>query len=144
MTFPAFLVKTGPVYSYDSSVPKYVELSLGSKMEAGKGYWVITVSGGATLDMPDKSKKISLTRSSQCTSTNDCYESILNVNGVTEGWHLLASPFRDNFNWSGLRFSIDTGTTTCNDSNGCTMAQADTANLVDDNSFTYNPTTSGL
>ncbi|MCK5830893.1 MAG: hypothetical protein KAH20_11390 [Methylococcales bacterium] len=128
------------VFSFNPNTNGYDPLTPNDQLEVGKGYWIISISNSATLDMPLKSKKVSLTSSTYCASTNDCFETPLTASSTLQ-WQMLASPFRDNFNWSDLRIKIDTGATTCNDSNGCTMAQAQTDGLVEDQAWTYDAAT---
>lgn len=123
----------------------YTNLGSAGVMVPGKGYWVNNVTAGATLDMPAKSKKVVVVNSTQCaglaSNDNGCFEQTTAASATTPHWQMLGSPHRDNFNWSDMRVNVGVGASTCNDANGCTMAEAQTANLVNNQGWSYNAAT---
>lgn len=126
------------VYGYNPSTNAYSDLGLTGVMESGKGYWVIHTSQAAVLDMPHNSVGNSSSKSTQCASGNDCFEIDLATQSGTNQWQMIGVPYRDSIQVADLRLKKDTGTSTCNDSDGCTFTESAQNTLADNTLWSYN------
>ena len=117
------------VFGYDPT--GYKKQTLASKLEQGKGYWIVSTAGSATLDLPVSSQHASLNvlaESPACMSEKGCFESSISATGSDSGWNLFGHPYLSGVAISQLRVVTD-GTTSpndCGDANGCTLDEAET------------------
>jgi len=124
------------IYGYNTETNSYDDIGLSGQMDAGKGYWIISTQASATLDLPNNSTTVSLAAPPQCALDN-CYESALAASEKTQ-WQMIANPLPENFSWSNLRIATNDESGTCGDSDGCSIAEAETANLVHNQGWVYN------
>ncbi len=82
------------LYGYNPVSNSYDKVDLQDVLQVGKGYWIISASNSAVLDMPAGSLPANQTSSTQCTSPA-CFETEITSNGSTQ-WQLLANPFSHN------------------------------------------------
>lgn len=128
------------VYSYDPATNAYVDLGTGGVMESGKGYWVISVGSSATLDMPHNSIGANSSVATECTSTNDCFDIALATKAGANQWQMIGNPYRDNIKVADIRLHKNTGSSTCNDADGCTFNDANQNTLANNELWSYNGT----
>lgn len=116
------------VFGYDPT--GYKKQTLASKLEQGKGYWIVSTAGSATLDLPVGSQHAPLNvqaESPACMSEKGCFESSISATGSDSGWNLFGHPYLSGVAISQLRVVTD-GTTSpndCGDANGCTLDEAE-------------------
>ncbi|MCK5831914.1 MAG: RHS domain-containing protein [Methylococcales bacterium] len=123
------------VYEYNPVSKSYDQVNLQDVLQVGKGYWIISANDSAVLDMPTGSLPVNQTSSAQCTSPT-CFEAKITSNNSTQ-WQLLANPFQHTYKWSELRGKVATGNSLCNDSDGCTLAEMESAGFVQDQGWYY-------
>ena len=128
------------IYSYNPSTNAYNDLGLTGVMESGKGYWIIHVSQAAVLDMPHNSVGHSSSKSTQCTSGNDCFEIDLATQSGANQWQMVGVPYRDSIQVADLRLKKDTGASTGNDTDGCIFSESEQNTLADNKLWSYNET----
>ncbi len=126
------------LYGYNPVSNSYDKVDLQDVLQVGKGYWIISASNSAVLDMPAGSLPANQTSSTQCTSPA-CFETEITSNGSTQ-WQLLANPFQHDYQWSELRGKVATGDNLCNDSDGCTLAEMESAGFVQDQGWYFDGT----
>jgi hypothetical protein len=126
------------IFSYSPHSNSYEELKLQDVPQVGKGYWIITLSASVQLDLPLGSYPANLTESTQCTSTA-CFESVI-VSNNSKQWQLLANPFQYSFSWSAMRGKVATNDSPCGDSEGCTLAEMQTADFIENQGWHYDGT----
>ncbi len=120
------------VFSYDNSrnPSAYKKEALSAALEQGKGYWFITTTENATLDMPEGSLEtpVLVSADSQaCRSSKGCFEIPVAAKGSNPEWNLLGNPYLfPNTKLSELRIVTDVATSpsNCRDADGCTLDEA--------------------
>jgi hypothetical protein len=117
------------LFRYNPTSNSYEEVGLQDAMQVGQGYWIINTGNTAILDMPANSLPVGKTRSA-------CFEAAINSNGTNQ-WRLLANPFSHSYQWSELRGKAATGDNLCNGSDGCSLAEMQTAGLVQDQGWHF-------
>jgi hypothetical protein len=118
----------------------YSSLAAGDSLEIGKGYWIIQKTGAdVTLDIPRDSHRTPVVYPSACTSSKGCYQTLLatTTTGTTQ-WNMIGQPFLKAVNVDDLRVVTDSGT--C--ASGCDLTTAKNANIVHNQFWSYNATTS--
>jgi hypothetical protein len=120
------------LYSYGQSkdVSDYKKETLSSKLEQGKGYWIISTAGDATLDLPKGSKQTPVSgagNSAACQSDKGCFSIPIASSTTRTEWNLIGHPFLSTTAAGGLRIVTDNETSphNCGDANGCTLAEAE-------------------
>ncbi len=124
------------LFSYNPASDSFEKMSLQGIPLVGTGYFIITYSGQALLDMPAGSQPVSQANSTQCASPA-CFEAVLSSDGASH-WQLFANPFPHSFHWSALRGKVATSDNACGGSEGCTLAEMQTSGFVEDQGWHYN------
>jgi len=127
------------LYGYNPTRGSYENIGLQDVIQVGMGYWIITRSEKARLDLPAGSQPVSLTSSTQCASSA-CFETAI-VSNATNQFQLVANPFHHTFSWSALRGKVDATDAACGGSEGCTLAEMQTAGYVEDQGWYYDGST---
>ncbi|RUM94553.1 MAG: hypothetical protein DSZ28_02590 [Thiothrix sp.] len=131
------------VYSYDPT-SSYVKLSLDSGMSQGRGYWMIQNGNNESvqLSMPAGSTPTAVDVASylnhdydiskQCDSERGCFSVPLVNSSSTSQWNLLGHPFRTVTPLDRIHVVTDIATspTDCSGTDGCTLAQGETDNIL--------------
>jgi beta-glucanase (GH16 family) len=113
------------IYAYDTEKKSYVEKALSDTLSIGIGYWIIQISGASVeLDMP--------TGSSPIDQPTIPLQVVAPGNNVQ--WNLVGSPFLTPKKVSHLILSTSTGD--CSEK-GCSLADANKANIVADGLWKY-------
>jgi len=120
------------VYSYDngSNPSAYKKEGLSAVLGQGKGYWILTTTKNATVDMPEGSldtPNLVSSNSQACMSRKGCFEIPIATKGSKLEWNLLGNPYLfPDTKLSEVRIVTDVATApnNCADANGCTLDEA--------------------
>jgi subtilisin family serine protease len=120
------------VYSYDngSNPSAYKKEGLSTVLGQGKGYWILTTTKNATVDMPEGSldtPNLVSSNSQACMSRKGCFEIPIAAKGAKLEWNLLGNPYLfPESKLSEVRIVTDVATApnNCADANGCTLDEA--------------------
>jgi uncharacterized protein YkwD len=114
------------LYTYNTVSNQYDSLALNSRLEQGKGYWIIQITGhSVSLDMPKESTATSNALSTEVASS---------PGGNATQWTLVGFPFSTPQKISV--FSLKSSGHTCN-SPACDLDQAKAAKLVSNQVWIY-------
>lgn len=118
------------VYFYNTTSHSYEPLALDSRLEQGKGYWIIQATGRLViLDMPQSSTDTSPEFSIHIVPP------ISTAKGRETQWNLVGYPFEDSRKLGNFRVQSSQGV--CN-TWGCNIDQAKTEDLLHNEVWTYN------
>jgi hypothetical protein len=123
------------LYGYNTANHSYEKIGLQDVLEVGKGYWIFTHSDTTQLDLPDGSQPASLTNSTQCAGSA-CFEKAIVSNGTNQ-FQLVANPFHHSFSWSDLRGKVATTGNSCTGSEGCTLAEMQSAGIMNEQGWHF-------
>ena len=99
------------LFGYNPSSNSYENVDLQDVLQVGTGYWIITFTNTALLDMPAGSQPARQIESTQCINSS-CFEKTMTSNGINQ-WQLVANPFHHSFSWSALRGKVATINHSC-------------------------------
>ena len=123
------------LFGYNPSSNSYENVDLQDVLQVGTGYWIITFTNLALLDMPSGSQPVKQIESTQCISPS-CFETTMTSNG-TKQWQLVANPFHHSFSWSALRGKVATIKHSCGREEGCTLTEMQTEGFVEDQGWNF-------
>ncbi|MCK5831513.1 MAG: hypothetical protein KAH20_14555 [Methylococcales bacterium] len=126
------------LFGYNPNSNKYEDIGLQGILQVGTGYWIISVSEQASLDLPTGSRPINPIGSTQCKRPT-CFEKNM-ISNNTNQWQLVANPFQYSFSWSALRGKVATSNNACGGDQGCTLGGMQTAGFVENQGWYYNGT----
>ena len=127
------------MYRYNTVSGYYSLLDLDDRLEHGVAYWLMQRSGEqVTLDMPATSSPVAPAQVSGCQSAAGCYSATLETTSNTRQYHFIGNPFAKVFRWEDLRLVTDGGL--CAAPLGCNLTQAQSANLLIRDGWTYQGT----
>ncbi len=128
------------LFDYDPVSNAYVLLALTDEVAQGAGHWVIQKTGvSVDIDLPAGATENLVHRSSQCTSERGCYEIDLPTSPGAVQWVMLGYPFERQLT-SLNEVRIVTRSGVCSDADGCTLDEAEAANIFYSIIFSYNGT----
>ncbi|MFK7857914.1 MAG: GDSL-type esterase/lipase family protein [Granulosicoccus sp.] len=141
---------TWQVFSWNpnqSDTPRqYTDVGIDGVMSQGMGYWVLqTERESLTIDMPVGSTLTPLSSLSQCTSEAGCFRVPLTAQTTsqidgTKGafeWELAGYPHFQASQFSSTRVTTS-AEGSCGNATGCSPAQADTSQVMNDTLFRWN------
>jgi hypothetical protein len=116
------------IYSYNPSKNTYTDIGLNGTLTPGVGYWIIHHNGStATLDLPAGSTQTPATPSSQCASSDGCYNLPLVSGSNQVRWNMSGHPFSKSVALNRVRVVTNGGP--C--ASGCSLNQAKAENIVE-------------
>ena len=122
------------LFSYDGMAKRYIELGRDSVLKQGKGYWITQLSGAdVVLNLPIGSNATPKIKSSQCLSTTECFEIILDTMAGGTTWNMLSNVFESGVTPDQMRL-VTTTASVC--AEGCTLGEAKDAGILH-NQFWY-------
>jgi len=128
------------LYAHDAMSDSYIDPGLEGIVSLGKGYWIIQLSEeDVTIDLPEGSAQASLTKQSQCTSSEGCYKVDLTAQENMQQRVMLGNPFPKKAIWSDLRVTTSSGD--CSKVDGCTLNEAESSGVFLRKAWRYNPAT---
>jgi len=128
------------LFSYDATRNRYVDPGLNGVITVGTGYWIFqNKMANAVIDLPQGSTLPPLINSTQCPSTQGCYEVKLNTQQNKQQWQMLGHTFPTNTVWNKTRITTTSGP--CSGPNGCSLNQAKNLKIFHNQAWHYNPTT---
>ncbi|MBX2879161.1 MAG: M23 family metallopeptidase [Granulosicoccus sp.] len=123
------------LYRYDSAINRYEELAPNDVLSVGSGYWMRhNNSATRELDLPAASLASATVSDARCaTGSNQCVSVELIATQPRVQWHMVGNPFSHSLSLANLRVVTNAGTCT----NGCTLDQASSENLVHSQLFAF-------
>jgi len=133
---PGTLGTDWALYAYDSASNQYITKTTSDTVSEGIGYWIIQKSGNAvTLDMPSGSTPALSKTSTQCPSSQGCFEISLASATNAVQWQMPGYPFIPSRAWNTLRVVTDSGA--CADTDGCSLDEATNLKIFNNQAWRY-------
>ncbi len=120
------------VFTYEPG-GDYVNVGETGELTPGTGYWIIQLTGEAVeIEMPPGSSPVTTVSSTACNNPNGCFE-IPIASSDTVLWNMIGNPTAQAMDFDGLRVRTNDGS--C--ANGCTLNEAQAANYLHNQLFSY-------
>ena len=119
------------LFSYDASANTYVNPGLDGELKRGVAYWAFQQTGGSvTLDIPASAI------TSACPADQGCFEIPIATRNQAVQWNMFGNPLATAIPVSNLKIVTTAGS--C--ASGCTLDQANSANIVANTLWSFNGT----
>ncbi|MFK7992821.1 MAG: family 16 glycosylhydrolase [Granulosicoccus sp.] len=140
----ADLDRTWRIYRWrkpGGNIAGYEQLTGTSRLYAGEAYWIVQITGSpVTLDLPSATPATATRQVRGCHSVAGCFSIDLGIKaGEPVGWNLVGLSQTSPIELSGVRVLSESGA--C--STGCTLSEAETANMVFGTVYRHNGEATG-
>jgi len=138
--------ETWRVYVYDPVTNQYIDPGYNGTIAQGQGLWILQLTGTAVdIDMPESTTPTPVGFPGACNEPEGCYS--LSLAGPTSSiqWNMIGFPFCGSENVELFRVvtAASTPVHDCSDADGCTLSEANEAQVLHDVFWHYVDETTG-